>query len=98
MINRARRWRSALLERDPVNLDARRAALDAAIQAQDWTRATSLVSDSLRATPDDPRAWMMSATLNRARKHQARAAPATGTGVEAAGNRLRAVGASSGPG
>ena len=63
----------ALLERDPANLDARRAALDAAIQAQDWTRAASLVSDSLRATPDDPRAWMMSATLNRARGNTRRA-------------------------
>ena len=36
----------ALLERDPGNLDARRAALDAAIQARDWTRAESLVNEA----------------------------------------------------
>jgi cellulose synthase operon protein C len=63
----------ALLERDPANLDARRAALDAAIQARDWTRADALVNEGMRLAPDDPRIWMMSATLNRARGNTRRA-------------------------
>jgi cellulose synthase operon protein C len=63
----------ALLERDPGNLDARRSALDAAIQARDWTRAEALVSEGKRLAPDDPRIWMMSATLNRARGNSRRA-------------------------
>jgi cellulose synthase operon protein C len=63
----------ALLERDPANLDARRAALDAAIQARDWTGAEALVNEGKRLAPDDPRTWMMSATLNRARGNTRRA-------------------------
>ena len=57
----------ALLIRDPSNFMARQAALDAAIQLGDWTRSEALVQEGLRIAPDDPRAWIMSATLNRAR-------------------------------
>ncbi|MBN8875582.1 MAG: BCSC C-terminal domain-containing protein [Rhodospirillales bacterium] len=57
----------AVLARDPGNMDARRAALDAAIQANDWTRARALVREAMSVSPDDPRAWMLSAALNRAR-------------------------------
>ncbi|OJW23197.1 MAG: hypothetical protein BGO51_11680 [Rhodospirillales bacterium 69-11] len=57
----------AVLARDPGNMSARGAALDAAIQANDWSRARTLVRDGLAAAPDDPRAWMLSATLNKAR-------------------------------
>jgi cellulose synthase operon protein C len=63
----------AVLERDPSNLDARKAALEAAIQASDWTRAEALVRDAVAAAPDDPRTWVMSATLDRARGNLTRA-------------------------
>ena len=57
----------AVLERDPGNNDARKAALGAAIQAGDWTRANALVRDGIASSPDDPQVWIMSATLNHAR-------------------------------
>jgi predicted Zn-dependent protease len=57
----------AVLERDPGDLDARRAAVDAAIQVNDWARASALVRDGIAASPDDARTWLMSAALNRAR-------------------------------
>jgi cellulose synthase operon protein C len=63
----------AVLERDPNNFDARKAALDTAIQARDWARADALVRDGIAAAPDDPRTWVMSATLDRARGNLARA-------------------------
>ena len=63
----------AVLERDPNNLDARKAALDAAIQARDWALADALVRDGIAAAPDDARTWVMSATLDRARGNLARA-------------------------
>ncbi|HEY0182563.1 MAG TPA: cellulose synthase subunit BcsC-related outer membrane protein [Rhodopila sp.] len=63
----------AVLERDPANLDARRAAVEAAIQTSDWARAEALVRDGIAAAPDDSRVWVMSATLHRARGEMARA-------------------------
>ena len=63
----------AVLERDPGNFDARKAAVNAAIQAHDWARAEALVRDGVAAAPDDPRTWVMSATLDRARGNLARA-------------------------
>jgi thioredoxin-like negative regulator of GroEL len=63
----------AVLERDPSNLDARRAAVDAAIQVSDWARASALVRDGIAASPDDARTWLMSAALNRARGNLGRA-------------------------
>jgi tetratricopeptide (TPR) repeat protein len=63
----------AVLARDPGNLDARKAALNAAIQASDWTRGAVLVREGIAAAPDDPQVWLMSATLNRARGNPQRA-------------------------
>jgi predicted Zn-dependent protease len=57
----------ALLRRDPGNLDARRAAVDAAIEMGDLREAAALVQDGRAASPDDPRVWIMSADLARAR-------------------------------
>jgi tetratricopeptide (TPR) repeat protein len=62
-----------VLQRHPGNLDGRKAALDAAIQASDWTGAEALVRDGIAATPDDPRIWAMSATLDQARGNFRRA-------------------------
>jgi tetratricopeptide (TPR) repeat protein len=71
--NKAIAINDALLARDPDNLGARRAAMDSAIQARDWTRAEDLVRQGLRLAPDDPRTWLMSAVLNRARGNDRRA-------------------------
>jgi predicted Zn-dependent protease len=60
-----------LLARDPGNLDARRGALDSAIQARDWALADRLVRDGMQLYPNDPRVWMMVATLDRARSDNA---------------------------
>ena len=64
---------NALLARDPSNLEARQAAVDTAIQARDWRRANQLVQEGLQLAPDDPRSWMLSAALNRARGKDRRA-------------------------
>ncbi len=56
----------SVLARDPANLNARKAAIEAAIQAGDWSHAGALVRDGIAAAPDDPQMWVMSATLNRA--------------------------------
>jgi cellulose synthase operon protein C len=63
----------AVLARDPANLDARRAALNAAVQASDWTRGAALVREGTATAPDDPQVWLMSATFNRARGNPQRA-------------------------
>jgi thioredoxin-like negative regulator of GroEL len=57
----------ALLRRDPANLDARRAAVGAAIEMGDLREAAMLVRDGQAASPDDPRVWLMAADLARAR-------------------------------
>jgi cellulose synthase operon protein C len=56
-----------LLRRDPGNLDARRAAVSAAIEMGDLREAAALVQDGRAASPDDPRSWLMAADLARAR-------------------------------
>ena len=56
----------ALLRRDPGNLDARRAAVSAAIEMGDLHEADELVRDGRAASPDDPRVWLMAADLARA--------------------------------
>ncbi|HVY13836.1 MAG TPA: cellulose synthase subunit BcsC-related outer membrane protein [Rhodopila sp.] len=63
----------AVLAKDPNNFEARRAALDAAIAVSDWTRASTLVQGALATAPEDPRSWMLSATLDRARGNPRRA-------------------------
>lgn len=57
----------AVLRRDPNNLDARRAAVGAAIALGELRTADQLVQDGMAASPDDPRTWMMSADLAQAR-------------------------------
>jgi cellulose synthase operon protein C len=57
----------AVLARDPDNLDARKAALGAAIRLRDWAYASALVQEGIASAPDDPKVWMMSAMLDRAR-------------------------------
>jgi tetratricopeptide (TPR) repeat protein len=63
----------ALLRRDPTNLDARKAAIDAALAAGNRGRADELVQEGLRMSPNDPKAWIASAELNKARGNMARA-------------------------
>jgi thioredoxin-like negative regulator of GroEL len=57
----------ALLRRDPANLDARRAAVNAAIEMGDLREADALVQAGRAASPDDPHVWLMAADLARAR-------------------------------
>ena len=63
----------ALLRRDPDNVDARREAVNAALQAGDRLRASELVDEGLRTHPNDPKAWIASAELAKARGNPARA-------------------------
>lgn len=63
----------ALLRRDPTNSDARRGAVAAALQAGDRARADALVREGLEIAPDDPKSWMASADLAKARGNTARA-------------------------
>lgn len=57
----------ALLRRDPRNPEIRRAAIDAAIASGDRSRADALVNEGLQITPNDPRMWVASADLAKAR-------------------------------
>ena len=63
----------ALLRRDPTNLDVRRALVGIAIQLGNYGRAEELVRDAKTIAPNDPRTWIMSAELNRARGNDGRA-------------------------
>jgi cellulose synthase operon protein C len=56
-----------ILARDPTNVDARRGAVAAAIQAQDYVRASRLVEDSITASPNDPQNWILAADIAQAR-------------------------------
>jgi tetratricopeptide (TPR) repeat protein len=62
-----------LLERDPNNLDVRRAAAYAAIAAGDLHRADQLAAEGLQLFPKDPRAYMMSADVAKAHGNSGRA-------------------------
>jgi tetratricopeptide (TPR) repeat protein len=62
----------ALLRREPSNMNARRAAVSAAIELGDLQVAESIVTDSLASNPEDPRSWLMSADLARARGNNRR--------------------------
>jgi hypothetical protein len=63
----------ALLRRDPTNLAARRAAVEGAIKDGDWTGAEATTQDGLRLMPNEPVAWLIAATLHRARGDERRA-------------------------
>lgn len=54
---------AALLQRDPGNLEARHAAIAAALQSGDRAAAQSLVSGGLALAPTDPVLWLQSAQL-----------------------------------
>ena len=62
-----------LLRRDPSNLEARRAAVTAAIQLAQWQQAEALVREGLALAPNDPLAYVISADLARARGDNGRA-------------------------
>lgn len=57
----------AVLARDPRNLDARAAAVDAAIAARNWRRAGELVDEGRVLAPNEARVSLMQARLARAR-------------------------------
>jgi len=63
----AQRIVEAVLARNPRNLDARAAAVEAAIAARDWRRAEALVEEGRALAPNEARISLMQARLARAR-------------------------------
>jgi tetratricopeptide (TPR) repeat protein len=63
----------ALLRRDPNNIEARKGAVEAALQLGDRRRADQLVQEGLQLAPNDPKTWMMSASLEKSRGNNAHA-------------------------
>ena len=63
----------SLLRRDPNNVEARKGAVAAALQMGDRRLADSLVREGQQLTPNDPKTWMMSADLEKARGNNTRA-------------------------
>ncbi len=63
----------SLLRRDPDNIEARKGAVDAALQLGDRNRAEELVREGLQRAPNDPKSWTMSAALEKARGNNAHA-------------------------
>ncbi|NPD67345.1 tetratricopeptide repeat protein [Lichenicola cladoniae] len=57
----------AVLQRDPSDLDARLAAVQAAVDCNDLAQAGTLARDALVIGPQDPRAWLAAAAVHRAR-------------------------------
>jgi cellulose synthase operon protein C len=55
----------AVLQRDPGNLTARRAAVEAAIQLGELDRAYTLTSEVMTTMPDEPGTWIIAATYQR---------------------------------
>lgn len=62
-----------LLRRDPANIEARRGAITAALAAGNNGLADRLAREGLQLTPDDPRGWLASADVAKARGNTARA-------------------------
>lgn len=69
----ALRINEAVLERDPGDLDTRRAAVDSAIQAGDYGHANELIAFAEQRAPDDYRTQLMIADMARARGNTGRA-------------------------
>ena len=65
--NEAQAIANAVLARDPRNLDARAAAVDAAIAGRDWRRAQDLIDEGRVLAPNEARVSLMQARLARAR-------------------------------
>ncbi len=59
----------AVLARDPGNLAARQQAVSAALALGDRAQAASLAAAALDLAPNDPRAWLMAADVEKARGH-----------------------------
>jgi tetratricopeptide (TPR) repeat protein len=57
----------AVLARDPTSLPARQEAVAAALALGDRKQAASFAAEALERAPDDPRAWMMAADVEKAR-------------------------------
>lgn len=57
----------AVLERDPADADARLAAVEDAISADDIAQAISLAHEGTESLPEDPRSWLALAAVDRAR-------------------------------
>ena len=55
-----------VLRRNPSDLDAQHAVVDAAVQAGELGRARQITSSALEAAPDDPRPYLMQADIARA--------------------------------
>ncbi|MBL6454955.1 BCSC C-terminal domain-containing protein [Belnapia sp. T6] len=62
-----------VLRADPQSLDARFAAVDAAIAARDWSRAEALLVEARALSPDEPRVPLLEAKLARASGNTGRA-------------------------
>lgn len=62
----AQRIAEAVLQRDPRNMDARGAAIEAAAALRDWSRAEALLAEAQAMAPNDPRVSMLEARLARA--------------------------------
>jgi Tfp pilus assembly protein PilF len=56
----------SVLQDNAADQDARRAAADAAVQAKDYRLAERLVRDGLSQSPEDPRLYMLAATIDQA--------------------------------
>ncbi|MEJ1976571.1 MAG: tetratricopeptide repeat protein [Acetobacteraceae bacterium] len=63
----------AALQRDPGDLDVRRAAVDAAVNAGELSHAGQLAAAAMQSAPDDPRPYMMVADIARAGGEDGRA-------------------------
>ncbi len=69
----ALRINEAVLERDPGDLDVRRAAVGSSIQAGDYGHANELIAIAEQQSPDDYRTQLMVADMARARGNTGRA-------------------------
>ncbi|MFC7473309.1 cellulose synthase subunit BcsC-related outer membrane protein [Dankookia sp. GCM10030260] len=78
----------AVLGRDPRSMDARMAAVDAAIAQRDWSRAEALLVEARAFNPNDARVPLMEAKIARAGGNSGRALRA----LERAQDQLRSQG------
>ncbi|HEV7456273.1 MAG TPA: cellulose synthase subunit BcsC-related outer membrane protein [Roseococcus sp.] len=79
----ALRIAEGILARNPRSLDARQAALDAAVALRDFNRAEALVTEGLRLHPRDSRMSVLEARYARATNNEARARRALEQAAEA---------------
>ena len=63
----------AILQRNPRNIEARQAVMDATAAAQDWDRVDALLAEARALQPSDPRISMLEARFARARGDTRRA-------------------------